>query len=320
MKNNRTANQYTPNAVAFKTGVAGTVYVYIKATTASPTRYVNIYEADPNAENSGSTKATKYQTVTTGSAQLVTQSVGANKNIFIGVSAGSYNLYAVKFVPNEESSTNKTITMSDMGLMTFSDTHAWTLPTGLKAYAIRSAVTDGSLTLKEITGTIPACMGVILQGTHGQEYILTSADVSCYNFNTESAPRFIDVNYALRPVLADYPLKQTYPANQDASGTSNAVWNNYILAKNGEDMVLALSSGSGNLAAGKAYFSIRQDQINTTSSRELIFFDGDDVTGISNIESTKSKVDNVYYNLNGQRVAQPSKGLYVVNGRKVIIK
>ena len=29
---------------------------------------------------------------------------------------------------------------------------------------------------------------------------------------------------------------------------------------------------------------------------------------------------NVYYNLNGQRVSQPSKGVYIVNGKKVVIK
>ena len=30
--------------------------------------------------------------------------------------------------------------------------------------------------------------------------------------------------------------------------------------------------------------------------------------------------DKVVYNLAGQRVAQPTKGLYIVNGKKVIIK
>jgi len=30
--------------------------------------------------------------------------------------------------------------------------------------------------------------------------------------------------------------------------------------------------------------------------------------------------DNVWYNLNGQRVENPGKGLYIRNGRKVVIK
>jgi hypothetical protein len=28
----------------------------------------------------------------------------------------------------------------------------------------------------------------------------------------------------------------------------------------------------------------------------------------------------ITYNLNGQRVAQPTKGLFIVNGKKVVIK
>ena len=45
----------------------------------------------------------------------------------------------------------------------------------------------------------------------------------------------------------------------------------------------------------------------------------DDVTAINKVEA--KKVENgVFYNLAGQQVAQPTKGLYIVNGKKVIIK
>jgi hypothetical protein len=49
-----------------------------------------------------------------------------------------------------------------------------------------------------------------------------------------------------------------------------------------------------------------------------LFFDGN-VTGIGAVKSI-NKEDGAYYNLAGQRVAQPQKGLYIVNGKKVIIK
>ncbi len=35
---------------------------------------------------------------------------------------------------------------------------------------------------------------------------------------------------------------------------------------------------------------------------------------------SEEKKDNSYYNLNGQRVARPMRGLYIVNGRKVVVK
>lgn len=43
-------------------------------------------------------------------------------------------------------------------------------------------------------------------------------------------------------------------------------------------------------------------------------------TGISNISAGKSLEVAVFYNLNGQRVEKPAKGLYIVNGKKVVIK
>ena len=58
-----------------------------------------------------------------------------------------------------------------------------------------------------------------------------------------------------------------------------------------------------------------------TPARQLTFsVDSDsETTGISEIENSKSKIEN-YYNLNGQRVEQPRKGLYIVNGKKIVIK
>ena len=50
-----------------------------------------------------------------------------------------------------------------------------------------------------------------------------------------------------------------------------------------------------------------------------IILSDDDVTGIEAIENNKSDKD-VYYNLAGQRVLKPSKGLYIVNGRKIMVK
>lgn len=225
--------------------------------------------------------------------------------------SNAFRIYALKFVPTTEGTTTKTITMSNMGLMTFSDTHAWTLPSGLKAYAVRSAVNDGKLTFREITGTIPACTGVILQGTHNQEYTLTLTDASSWNFNTEAVPRYVDINYCFRPVLTGYVLQPTY------TGSSNT-WNNYILAKEGENMVLAQSDGSGTLAAGKAYFSIRTDQIKTTSARSFTLDFSSDATAIKTIDAQQETEG--YFNLQGQRTAAPQKGLYIVNGKKVIMK
>ena len=72
----------------------------------------------------------------------------------------------------------------------------------------------------------------------------------------------------------------------------------------------------GTPAAGTVY--IASGDV-TTSARELGIGFGDGVTAINKVEA--KKVENgVFYNLAGQRVAQPRKGLYIVNGKKVLVK
>ena len=46
----------------------------------------------------------------------------------------------------------------------------------------------------------------------------------------------------------------------------------------------------------------------------------DDATGIDATLVNSEKVNSQYFNLAGQRVAHPAKGLYIVNGKKVIVK
>ena len=63
---------------------------------------------------------------------------------------------------------------------------------------------------------------------------------------------------------------------------------------------------------GKAYLVVPE----VVTARNLDI-DGD-VTGIKNIKVGAE--DNVYYDLQGRRVLYPTKGLYIVNGKKVIMK
>ena len=57
-----------------------------------------------------------------------------------------------------------------------------------------------------------------------------------------------------------------------------------------------------------------------TDAHELMFTVDGDVTGISEIEKMRDGENETFFNLAGQRVAQPTKGLYIVNGKKIIIK
>ena len=69
------------------------------------------------------------------------------------------------------------------------------------------------------------------------------------------------------------------------------------------------------LAVGKAYLHVASNN----NARLSIVFD-DEATGIDATLMNSEKVNSEVYNLNGQRVMNPAKGLYIVNGKKVVIK
>ena len=73
-----------------------------------------------------------------------------------------------------------------------------------------------------------------------------------------------------------------------------------------------------SVGAGKAYLQIPTASVPAAARMAVVF--NDETTGISHIENGALRMDNSVYNLRGQRVAQPKKGLYIVNGKKVMVK
>ena len=71
------------------------------------------------------------------------------------------------------------------------------------------------------------------------------------------------------------------------------------------------------IAANKAYLAVPEERASLARS---FWFDEGETTSLREVRGLKAEVRGEYYNLNGQRVAQPSKGLYIVNGKKVMFK
>ena len=93
--------------------------------------------------------------------------------------------------------------------------------------------------------------------------------------------------------------------------TSLSTSNDIYVLYNGE----FVKSTSGTIPANRAYLPIAKGQ--GAPARLSIAF-GNEETGISSVAAVKT--DNVFFNLGGQRIAQPTKGLYIVNGKKVVLK
>jgi hypothetical protein len=72
-------------------------------------------------------------------------------------------------------------------------------------------------------------------------------------------------------------------------------------------------SASGTIGANKAYL------VSGAGAPEFFSFDGN-TTSINEVRGKMEDVSGEYYDLQGRRVSQPTKGLYIVNGKKVIIK
>ena len=73
--------------------------------------------------------------------------------------------------------------------------------------------------------------------------------------------------------------------------------------------------------AHKAWLIVSKGSSSTPSgTRSFIGFDLDGTTAIESVVKKAEINDGVYYNLQGLRVDNPTKGLYIVNGKKVVIK
>lgn len=196
--------------------------------------------------------------------------------------------------------TDATVTIASSGFGTYCYEYPLDLPADdpdCKAY-IATSVSDGQVTLKRIRGAIKGGVPFILYGEPGSHVIPTAA-------SSDNVPE----GNLLRGTLAP----------------------TYVTQTEGDYTNLGLSQGAfkklstGVVPAHKAYLHIPTSEAHPSGSlsRMTIFFvDDDDVpTGVKSIDNGQLIIDNTVYNLKGQRVEKPVKGqLYIVNGKKVVIK
>ena len=121
----------------------------------------------------------------------------------------------------------------------------------------------------------------------------------------------------------DVDVMETAPAaaanNDLKAGTGAAVATegngvtNYILSTVGGTTAFYYAAGKV-VATNRAYLPVA----NGSESRLSIVF-ADQATGITSVDASKVAIDGIY-NLNGQRVVKAQKGLYIQNGKKVMVK
>ena len=97
--------------------------------------------------------------------------------------------------------------------------------------------------------------------------------------------------------------------------TKDGDFTNYIL-NNGSSGIGFYQANGKKVGAGKAYLRVSSKQATT---RAFIAFSFDDPeTGVAQVETLPQQ--GVAYDLQGRRVNAPKGGLYIINGKKVIVK
>lgn len=80
---------------------------------------------------------------------------------------------------------------------------------------------------------------------------------------------------------------------------------------------LTYPTATANMNGFRAYFQLLN--ANNARSFNMNFDDGETATGIIELTNTNStNATNSYYDLQGRKVANPTKGLYIVNGKKIV--
>ena len=168
------------------------------------------------------------------------------------------------------------------------------IPEGVKAYVV-SETTNASAKMTEVTGSLPAYTAVILKG-NGEYNFVTSAD----------APATIASNKLRGSVVDTYVQGAAYVlSNQDKGmGFYEAELN------------WGAAGAEGNTHfknnANRAYLPV------PAAGARFLSFDFGTETAIESIEGAENAANAVIYDLSGRRVQKAQKGLYIVNGVKVI--
>lgn len=195
------------------------------------------------------------------------------------------------------------VTIGDDGIATFSSSkHLSFAQSGITPY-YASAASAGSVTLTSIDNkTTWGHQGYVIRGNAGHYDIPVIAEGAFYPTG----------NY----------LQATSDYARDLPLDANSSKYHYIFAKNGDNLGFYHLEGTYKLAAHRAYLLTDTDirpSGGSGNARIAMIFSDDTTTGI-HMTAIPSANNDVLYNLSGQQVAQPTKGLYIRNGKKIIIK
>lgn len=184
----------------------------------------------------------------------------------------------------------ETVSVSEAGFATYATTNNVVVPNdeNVKVMTVKVNAEGTAIELNKVeAGTvIPAGRGILVKAPAGNcDFVVTS------DKGTELT------NNDLKAATADVT----------SDGTKF-----FALTKIGDKVGFALVENDVVIPAGKAYLEVSKG-----TAAKFFSLDGE-ATGINSVKTAKA--DGAYYTLEGVKTTKPVKGLYIHNGKKIVVK
>lgn len=184
----------------------------------------------------------------------------------------------------------ETVSVSEAGYATYATTNNVVVPSdkNVKVMTVKVNAEGTAIELNDVAaGTvIPAGTGILVKAPAGNcDFVVTSDNGTTLAKN--------DLKAATADVTSD---GATY----------------FALTKQGEKVGFALVANEVVIPAGKAYLEVAAG-----TAAKFFGLDGE-ATGINSVKTAKA--DGAYYTLEGVKTTKPVKGLYIHNGKNIVVK
>lgn len=185
---------------------------------------------------------------------------------------------------------------------TFSNASPFVCPTAVDDFTVsKVSVSNGTLSVESLTGVVPAGTGVLVSSSSSSN-------------DKVKAVKLADPNKTYDPVDDN----MLHPSSETMSGTDSYFYHLTFDENNPLGFYWGAEGGAAWNFSGtnKAYLKVLKTYSGYSAVKGFTLSDSAD--GIKAIETEKNS--EMVFNLAGQRVSKMQKGIYVVNGKKILVK
>lgn len=190
-----------------------------------------------------------------------------------------------------EKVTSEDVSVSDIKFATYVPTCNVVAPAGVKVYTAKVNEDKSAVVLTEVSAG-----SVIAKGTP----VLVGAEAGSYTFAASADET---------TTVADNDLKA---ATADTKGNGSTIY--ALVEQDGKAVFAPLKEGVA-VSVGHAYLELPA----ASATRFYSIQFGGETTGINEVNAA-AKADGAYYTLQGVKTSKAAKGIYIHNGKKVVVK